>query len=175
MEMALTGTSGAGAEPPRWEFLLSHHLPTRYARTLGFPVGGRTVHLCARCTGQAIGVLTLLLLYLASDPLRTSLFLPAIQILFAFAPLPSAFDWLTQSLGQRESTNGVRVLSGILLGLSFADVLIVLLAGQVQLLLVLVFVVALYVGSLALVLRVTGGWRRVLEEHFPGLEVGPSR
>ena len=173
--MTLTGTWGAGDEPPRWEFLVSHHLPTRYGRTLVFSIGGGTVHLCARCTGQAIGVLTFLLLFLASDPVRTSLFLPAIQIAFALAPLPAAVDWLTQSLGRRESSNGGRVLSGLLLGLSFANLLALPLAGQWPLFLALLFVVALYAAGLAVVLGVTGSWRRVLEEHFPGLDVRASR
>ncbi|OGS50040.1 MAG: hypothetical protein A3K65_06075 [Euryarchaeota archaeon RBG_16_68_12] len=170
----MIGTPETLTPPPRWEFLLSHHLPTRFGRTLRLAVGRRTLHLCARCTGQVVGALTVLLLFLASAPLHSTLFLPAIQVLFALAPVPSALDWLTQSLGRRESTNGLRVLSGLLLGASFADALILLLAGEWSLFLAAMGVVAIYVGALALVLRVTGGWRRVLEEHFPGLEIGDS-
>ena len=169
------GTSETRTEPPRWEILLSHHVPTRYGRTLRLMVGQRTIRLCARCTGQAAGALTFLLLYLTSAPLRASLFLPTIQVLFAFAPLLAAIVWLTQSLGRRESTNGLRVLSGFLLGMSFAYALVLLIAGNWSLFLAAVFVVALYVGAIGLVLRVTGAWRRVLEEHFPGIEVGASR
>ena len=162
-------------EPLRWEFLLSHHVPTRYGRTLRLAVGRRTIRLCARCTGQTVGALTFLLLCLTSVPLRSSLLLPTVQVLFDSAPLLAAFDWLTQSLGERESTNSLRVLSGFLLGMSFADVLYLLLAGKWSLFLAAVFVVALYVAALGVVLKVTGAWRYVLEEHFPGLEVGASR
>jgi len=82
---------------------------------------------------------------------------------------------LTQSLRRRESTNGVRVLSVFLLGISFTNALILLLAEKWPLFLAAVVIVVLCVGVIALVLRITGGWRRVLEEHFPGLEVSAGR
>ena len=78
---------------------------------------GYEVRLCARCSGYLLGLIAPLLVhnYLGIDLLG---FLgPDFQmravVLFA---LPYAFDWVTQSWGVRESRNGLRLATGILLG-----------------------------------------------------------
>jgi uncharacterized membrane protein len=162
-----------GSSPP-WEILISHHLPHRLGRTLALPLGQRTIHLCARCTGQVLGLLTILLIFLVGRPLIPSLLTPQVQLLFALAPLVAAVDWLTQSLGWRESNNTLRLLSGVLLGMALTDVLILLLSGNWLLFGTAMLVAALYIAVLAIVLKITGAWRRVLEEHFPGVEIGSS-
>jgi uncharacterized membrane protein len=129
---------------------------------------------CARCSGQVIGVLAFVAVYLLHAARGVPLFAPAFQIACALAPLPAAADWLTQSLGRRESTNGVRLISGALLGLAVADALALLLLGQWLYFGAAVLVFGFYVVGLLAVLRATGGWRRVLAEHFPGVDVGPE-
>ena len=81
-------------------------------------VFGRRLRLCARCTGYALGFLTLTavsglhgLLFFGSLPLLHQVALCLIML----APL--TIDWLTQSWGWRESNNGLRLLTGFFLGL----------------------------------------------------------
>jgi uncharacterized membrane protein len=159
-------------EAPPWEILLSHHLPSRYERTLCLRVRkGSTLHLCTRCTGQVLGVAAYLLLLLLASARSVSVLTPSVQLLFAAAPLPAALDWLSQSLHRRESTNQLRLVSGLFLGMAWADLLALLLLEKWQLFLGGVLVAALYGGILALVLKLTGGWRGVIAEHFPGVEI----
>ena len=74
------------------------------------------LRLCARCSGYLIGFTTpLLVLGYLADPLG---FLdPRVQLLACFLlALPYALDWVTQSWGFRQSSNRVRLTTGILLG-----------------------------------------------------------
>jgi uncharacterized membrane protein len=159
-------------EAPPWEILLSHHLPARYGRTFRLTFRHRSpLHLCARCTGQALGVATYLLILLLASARSESLLTPSVQLLFAAAPLPAALDWLSQSLQRRESTNRLRLVSGLFLGMAWTDLLALLVLERWQLFLGGVLVVALYGAVLALVLKLTGGWRGVIAEHFPGVEI----
>jgi uncharacterized membrane protein len=170
----LSERPSGGTSAPDWEIVLSHHLPSRYNRTLAVRAGGRTLHLCARCAGQILGVVAFVALYGGRTLLPIPLFEPSTQLIFAFAPLPAAIDWITQTTGRRESTNSLRVVSGLLLAMALTDSLALLLTEKWTLLLGAALIVGVYLGSLLLVLRATGGWRRVLEEHFPGFESGPG-
>lgn len=167
MSTVVATTLGGGPQPPAWEFILSHHQPNRFGRTLGVRWGGRTVHLCARCTGTLAGAGAYLLLFLASSHLPVPFFSREFQVLFALAPLPAAADWLTQSMGRRESTNAVRLVSGALLGMAYLDVLALLITRAWFFLLIAVLVFLAYAGALMLVLWVSGAYRQVVREHFP--------
>lgn len=153
---------------PDWEILVSHHLPHRYDRTFALSGRGRSIHVCARCTGQLLGIAAFVAVYLLRADLPVPLFVPTTQLLFAFAPLPAAIDWLAQSAGRRESSNPVRVVTGALLGVAFADALVLLLTENWLLFAGAVLVLGLYVATILSVLKVTGAWRRVIGEHFPG-------
>jgi hypothetical protein len=98
------------------------------------------------------------------------LFTPSTQLLFALGPLAAAADWVTQTLGHRESTNSVRVLSGALLGFSVTDVTALILSERWELFAGAVLVFAVYLSAIFILLKVTGAWRKVLEEHFPGFD-----
>ncbi|MHB8351642.1 MAG: DUF2085 domain-containing protein [Thermoplasmata archaeon] len=156
------------SQSPEWEILLAHHGPERFHRTYRLPWGNPSLHVCARCTGELIGIAGFLALLGATLARLIPLFDPPVQLLFALAPFPAALDWVTQSLGRRESTNHVRLFSGALLGASFADLLALAITGRWLLLLGGIVVAGLYVGAIGFVLFHTGAWRRVLEEHFPG-------
>ncbi len=78
---------------------------------------GRKLRLCARCTGYALGFLTLMVVislqglqFFGSLPLLHQFFF----CLLLLAPL--TLDWITQSWGLRESNNGLRLLTGFSLG-----------------------------------------------------------
>jgi uncharacterized membrane protein len=157
-------------EPPSWEILVSHHLPARYDRTLCLSWRRGRLHLCARCTGQLLGVALYLALFLESARQGWPLFSPPTQIAFAVAPAPAAIDWLSQSLGARESANWIRVPTGTLLGMAATDALALLLTERWMSAIAMGLVAAAYAGIILILLRITGGWRRVVEEHFPGIE-----
>jgi len=78
---------------------------------------GRKLRLCARCTGYALGFLTLT----AVIGLQGLQFFGSLPLLhqFSFCLLllaPMTLDWVTQSWGRRESNNGLRLLTGFFLG-----------------------------------------------------------
>lgn len=154
--------------PPDWEILLAHHGPERYHRTYRVPWRNSSLHLCARCTGELFGTVAFLALLGAALAHLLPLFDPPFQLPFALAPLPAALDWVTQSIGTRESTNPLRIVSGALLGAAFADLLALAFTGQWLLFLGALGVIAAYIGGIGFILYRTGSWRRVLEEHFPG-------
>jgi len=94
-------------------FLLSHHSEAFYSRTIKI---SSSVRLCTRCTGMLTGFVTLLLL--------EYLILPVIPWFIAFPlmisfVLPAIIDWTTQKYRLRESNNGIRLITGFLLGAAF--------------------------------------------------------
>jgi len=158
---------------PAWEYLLAHHFPSRYSRTIAIRFGRRSYHFCARCSGQVVGALAYLAVVLVSPSARSLLFDPRVEWVLAFFPLLAAWDWVGQAEGRRESTNPLRIVSGALLGFAALDVLALLLTGRWTSLAGAILVVAAYLGVVALALRASGAWRRVLEEHFPGIAIEP--
>ena len=97
-----------------WRLLAHRHWIT-------LRVLGREVRLCARCSGYAIGFLILTVFQsLFGLPVFHSLsvYLQILLCLLTVAPL--ALDWLTQSWGWRESSNGLRLLTGAILGMGLS-------------------------------------------------------
>lgn len=160
--------------PPRtdvrdWEYLLSHHLPARFNRTITIRGRIRTYHVCARCTGQLFGLFAWVATFAAFAALRLSIFDHRVQLLFALLPLPAALDWFTQATGGRESRNSLRVISGALLGAAFTDLVASVLLARWTIVVAGVFVLLLYIIALMVSLRLSGAWRKVIADHFPGI------
>ncbi|CAP13680.1 DUF2085 domain-containing protein [Halobacterium salinarum] len=88
---------------------LCHSLPDR-----SLSYHGRYFGLCARCTGMyASGVLTVLVIILWELPFDSQS-----SVLFGgLLLIPGGIDGFTQLIGNRESTNRLRILTGILLGI----------------------------------------------------------
>lgn len=81
----------------------------------------REVRLCSRCSGYVVGFLTLLgFLNLFELPLFHSLTIRSQLFLCFLFVVPLASDWLTQSWGLRDSNNGLRLLTGVVLGVGVA-------------------------------------------------------
>jgi uncharacterized membrane protein len=153
--------------PPEWEYLIAHHFPDRYGRTLEVRLGDRAVHFCARCSGELIGFVVFLACFIASHRFAVDLSTPIGGVVLGLCPTPAALDWLTQTVRSRESGNRLRLASGTLLGAALGGLVAFgwthrwpEFAGGI-----LVFVA--YIATAMLVLYRTGAWRRVLAEHFP--------
>jgi uncharacterized membrane protein len=170
----LNGPRAMRIEPPAWEVVISHHLPARYARTFAGRFRGQTLHFCARCTGQALGLVACFLVFWVSALQSLPLFAPGAQFLIALGPLPAAFDWTTQALGRRESSNRLRVASGTLLGCALTDMLLLIVTERWLFVGAGLLVFAIYAAAVLIVLKFSGAWRRVLDEHFPGFDLGPD-
>jgi uncharacterized membrane protein len=129
-------------------YLLSHHLPSDHHRCYALPVGDRTVHLCARCSGIYPGILGGLLAYWLAPPLVTSLALVAVL------PLPALLDWTVTAFTQRTGQNVVRTITGLFLGYAYGVGLPRLFLDGTILVLAIGFGYALLAGALL------AGWRR---------------
>lgn len=163
----------AASSEPRWAYVLAHHAPEGYRRTWTVRLRSREVHFCARCTGQFVGFLTVVIAFFGLPAAARWMEAPAVLAVFALLPAPAAVDWLAQSTGRRESTNGVRMITGILLGAAFGALLALLVSAHWWYLLGGLVVLTGYFGALLGTLRYTGAWRRVLLEHFPDLALPP--
>jgi uncharacterized membrane protein len=97
----------------RWRLLfrvLCHGKPERCLELFGI-----AMPLCARCTGFYGGVLAGLLFVRAIPWLRERV----MRIVVLAALLPLAIDGLTQLAGFRESTNSLRLITGVVAGFAF--------------------------------------------------------
>jgi len=93
-----------------WRLLAHNHWIT-------LDIFGRKLRLCARCSGYVSGSLILITSHeLLRFPFFGSLNARAQMFLCFILLLPSVSDWMTQSWGWRESNNGLRLLTGLLLG-----------------------------------------------------------
>jgi uncharacterized membrane protein len=110
---ALCSWAVAHGASMKWRLLfrtLCHGKPERCLYLFDVPMP-----ICARCTGIYVGVLGGLMLFPLMPWLREKWMRVA-----AFAALaPLAVDGLTQLAGLRESTNPLRIATGVITGLAF--------------------------------------------------------
>jgi len=163
-----TTTDATPARPSAdWEFLIAHHLPNRYSRTLSIRLRARSYHFCARCSGEVVGFVTTVVALGLISSAHLALLSPIGVLVLAVLPLVAWVDWISQTVGRRESSNRLRFVSGVLVGVSIAGLLSLVVLLRWELAGAGVLVVALYLGGALAVLRRTGAWRKVLAEHFP--------
>lgn len=91
-----------------FSLLFSHHPPCQNNRTFLLSFGSRKLRICARCTGELFGLIATLitLRYFSTCPLWLSIAIATVL------PLGAIIDWSTQANGTRESTNGLRFITG---------------------------------------------------------------
>ncbi len=94
-----------------WRLLAHNHWVT-------LNLYGIELRLCARCSGYLLGFTAPLLVSSLAADILWSLDI-RVQLLACFLlALPYAVDWVTQSWGMRESSNGMRLVTGTLMGMS---------------------------------------------------------
>lgn len=86
----------------KWGHLVCHQKPAR-----SFRVGGRQFPVCARCAGIYAGILL---------GLAISFFYLSPLLACAVLMVPLLVDSLAQALTQYESSNGKRLITGLLFG-----------------------------------------------------------
>jgi uncharacterized membrane protein len=97
----------------RLEFVSCHRMPER-----SFFYKGKQFPVCARCTGIYIGYIAVIVF----AALRT--YFP---LIWSFALIiPSIIDGLTQAYCNRESTNVLRLVSGIMCGVGLSSLTAIL-------------------------------------------------
>jgi len=109
----LTAWAIAHGASMRWRLLfrlICHGIPSRCIEAFGVPMP-----ICARCTGIYLGLIAGLLAF-ALIPFVTEKLMRTISFI---AVTPLAIDGLTQLARLRESTNPLRLATGIAAGLAF--------------------------------------------------------
>ncbi|HEY5611317.1 MAG TPA: DUF2085 domain-containing protein [Thermoanaerobaculia bacterium] len=99
----------------RWRILfrvLCHGIESRCLELWGV-----SMPICARCTAIYAGLIVGIVLFVIVPSLRRRL-VPSVVLALAIAPL--AIDGLTQAFRFRESTNSLRVLTGMIAASAFA-------------------------------------------------------
>lgn len=97
----------------RWRLLfrgICHGRPERCLELFGAPMP-----ICARCAAIYVGIL----LGLALFPMMSWLRERVMRVVAFVALVPLAVDGLTQLAGLRESTNPLRMATGLIVGLAF--------------------------------------------------------
>jgi uncharacterized membrane protein len=103
----------AQGAPAAWRIpfrLFCHGIVERCLELFGTPMP-----ICSRCTAIYVGLLAGLLLFLFLPPMREAV----IRVIALAAVTPLAIDGLTQLAGLRESSNPLRMATGMLAGLAF--------------------------------------------------------
>jgi uncharacterized membrane protein len=94
-------------------YLLSHHHPDEYHKCYRLSLGSRQLRLCARCSGIYPGIVAGLAVALLVP--AAWWILPAIVVL----PAPAIGHWVWTHTTERVGYNGVRTLTGLLVGLAY--------------------------------------------------------
>ena len=138
--------------------LLSHHMPEKLNRTIHVRFRGRSIHVCARCTGVYSGALSVFVagFFGFGFPLGSYV------LLFALLPIPSAIDWMTQSCKKRESRNAIRISTGFLFGVSQGLFLLMIVNGLFTLFLQALAIIGIYLSSVYVI-----AWKtKCLDSYF---------
>ncbi|MBW2699185.1 MAG: DUF2085 domain-containing protein [Deltaproteobacteria bacterium] len=103
-----------------WGILLSHHGTADLHLTYPLRLGRRRLHFCARCVGLYPAMF---LVFLGGSLIEPWPWLLEWGLLL-IAPLPAMLDWGTSTAaGKPERSNGLRMVTGIGLGLSIGAML----------------------------------------------------
>lgn len=101
------------------DYILSHHEPKDYGRCFSITISRKKYHFCSRCVGWYSSFLIFwFTLFLGIN------FLPNYEfvVLYLF-PIPAIVDWSLHKFEIYDGTNFSRILTGFLIGFTFANLL----------------------------------------------------
>jgi uncharacterized membrane protein len=127
--------------------LFAHHSPKKLDHTIRLSFRNKQLFICSRCTGIALGFVTVLFPAFFKVTIPLQFFIPLISIL----PLIAIIDWFTQSAKLRQSNTQIRVGSGFLLGVSEALGVLLLFYGFYFSFLITLGVAVIYTLSVYLI------------------------
>jgi uncharacterized membrane protein len=99
---------------PRWRVLfrvMCHGIERRCLTMFGVPMP-----ICARCTAIYIGLIAGVAVFMVIPLLEERV----MRVIVYAAAVPMLIDGLTQATGLRESTNGIRILTGMVAAVAFS-------------------------------------------------------
>ena len=101
------------------KYLLSHHEPKDYNRCFLIKIGDKEYYICSRCSGWYISfILFWIILFMGID-----LILNYKTIILYLFPIPAIVDWSLHRFNVCDGNNFFRILTGFLIGLTFATLL----------------------------------------------------
>lgn len=141
----------------KWNYLLSHR------HYFDIPIFGSKVQLCARCSGAALGFLALLLALPLVSSAVAQISAGLLIVLSISLAIPAILDWITQTWGLRESTNPLRLLTGMGEGLGIAMIA----SGAIPKFVALSVISAIALTTVVIGLAKTGAHRRTIKSDTP--------
>ncbi|HEX7419641.1 MAG TPA: DUF2085 domain-containing protein [Thermoanaerobaculia bacterium] len=99
---------------PRWRVLfrvMCHGIERRCLTMFGVPMP-----ICARCTAIYIGLIAGVAVFMVIPLLEERV----MRVIVYAAAVPMLIDGLTQATGLRESTNGIRIVTGLVAAVAFS-------------------------------------------------------
>ncbi|MGY5875841.1 MAG: DUF2085 domain-containing protein [Candidatus Thorarchaeota archaeon] len=118
LEIDLTPWSKRREMGEAMHMMISHHPPSLFGHCLRLTFRGRSLYMCARCTGIYGGLFVgLAVLFLSRAVLTPSWLWFLFSLAIGFS---TVFDWVTQRLTPRKTTVRVRAITGLLSGISLA-------------------------------------------------------
>ena len=141
----------ADIKPSVFYLMTSHHPPCQLNRTWEVNVFSHKIYICTRCFGQYLGIFLSLLFLLTSDfVLKGTL---REFLLLCILPFPVIIDWLSQTLGFRESSNVIRIISGFIFGINLGILIHFFLNGITLMFITLMVIYVVYAGFVIVLLR----------------------
>jgi uncharacterized membrane protein len=142
--------------PSVFFLVTSHHPPCQLNRTWRFNIFGHKVYICTRCLGQnsaiVFSLLSILVFGFRVDSISAAI------LFFGILPFPATIDWLTQTMGWRESINAIRITTGFLYGVSIGICLGCILTFNLK---ALLFAVIFYPVYLLVVLGILRRYQKI--------------
>ena len=99
----------------RLDQLLAH------SHWININIFGRELHLCARCSGTVLGFIGLKTFLDTTSLIRYPISFYSCFLVSIILALATIIDWITQSLGFRQSNNNLRFFTGFLAGMGITS------------------------------------------------------
>jgi uncharacterized membrane protein len=135
------------------KYILSHHLPKDYKRCLKFRINKKAYFICSRCFGLYLGFFIFLVLFYIFQ-------IPSFTFILYLFPIPALVDWSMYRFNIYQGTNSSRIITGFLLGITYAGLLHTFIKNPLDFNFWFVVSIYLIIGTLIFKLTNKAGGRR---------------